>query len=442
MNPLALVVNAARRIDSMFPGFFPEAKHNHYRDFGYPENVSFTQLYAMYQRNGIAKAGVQKTCGKTWQDNPEVWLSETPTESPQESEIRQRFEDLRVWQRLAETDRRALVGGYAGAIMRFADNKTFKEPVDRVPGGLLGLVEIIPAWAGQLRVSNYDTDERSETYGKPTMFSFNEAEIPDSSTSTSIETRTRSFEVHPDRVLLWSDDGTIHSESLLLAGYNDLLTLEKVSGAGGEGFWKNAKSAPVLSIDKETQLSEMARAMGIAPDEVADAMNEQVGDWQKGFDKLLMLQGMKAEVLGITLPQPAEFFNIALQSFAASINIPLKVLVGNQTGERASTEDAQDWAQVNMARRTNHVKPMIREFLNRLERFGIIAVADYTIGWTDLTESNATEKLERAFKMADINAKSTDELIFTGGEIREAVGYEPLSDEDRFALTPESGDIA
>jgi hypothetical protein len=274
------------------------------------------------------------------------------------------------------------------------------------------------------------------------MFSFNEAEIPDSSTSTSIETRTRSFEVHPDRVLLWSDDGTIHSDSLLLAGYNDLLTLEKVSGAGGEGFWKNAKSAPVLSVDKETQLSEMARAMGVAPDEVADAMNEQVGDWQKGFDKLLMLQGMKAEVLGITLPQPAEFFNIALQSFAASINIPLKVLVGNQTGERASTEDAQDWAQVNMARRSNHVKPMIREFLNRLERFGIIAAADYTIGWTDLTESSATEKLERAFKMADINAKSTDELIFTGGEIREAVGYEPLSDEDRFALTPESGDIA
>ena len=137
MNPLALVVNAARRIDSMFPGFFPEAKHNHYRDFGYPENVSFTPLYAMYQRNGIAKAGVQKTCSKTWQDNPEVWLSEAPTESPQESEIRQRFEDLRVWQRLAETDRRALVGGYAGAIMRFADSKTFKEPVDRVPGGLL-----------------------------------------------------------------------------------------------------------------------------------------------------------------------------------------------------------------------------------------------------------------------------------------------------------------
>lgn len=442
MNPFALVVNAARRIENLFPGFFPEAKHNHYRDFGYPETVTFTQLYAMYQRNGLAKAGIEKTCGKTWQDNPEIWESETPTESPSEAEIRQRFEDLRVWQRLAETDRRALVGGYAGAILRFADSKTFKEPVDRVPGGLLGLVEIIPAWAGQLRVSNYDTDERSENYGQPTMFQFNEAELPDSSLNPSIETRTRSFEVHPDRVLLWSDDGTVHCESLLLAGYNDLLTLEKVSGAGGEGFWKNAKSAPVLSIDKETQLSEMARAMGVAPDEVADAMNEQVGDWQKGFDKLLMLQGMKAEVLGITLPQPAEFFNIALQSFAASINIPLKVLVGNQTGERASTEDANDWAQVNMARRSNSVKPMIREFLNRLERFGILAERDYTIGWTDLTESSATEKLERAFKMADINAKSLDEVIFTGGEIREAVGYEPLSDDDRFGQTQEFGDVA
>lgn len=438
MSPLQMIANAARRIDAMFPGYFQEAKHNHYRDFGFPEYLQFSQLYSMYRRNGFARAGIDKTIGKTWQDHPALWENEKPEKTKLEVEIADRFNDLRVWQRLADADRRSLVGGYSGVILRLADSKRFQEPVDMVGGGLLGLVEVIPAWAGQLQVASWGTNEDSENYGKPTMFSFNEASLPGGSTNNT-ETQTRSFDLHPDRVILWSSDGTVHAESALEPGYNDLMTMEKVSGAGGEGFWKNAKSAPVLEIDKDAQMDQMAKAMGVAPDEVADAMNDQVGDWQKGFDKLLMLQGMKATTLGITLPSPEHFFNIALQGFAASLNIPLKILVGNQTGERASTEDARDWALVNMGRRINSVQPNILEFTNRLERFGILAERNWTLGWTDLTESSASEKIERADKMADINKKMEPETTFTGDEIREIAGYEPLTDSDKFG--PE-GEVA
>lgn len=439
MNPLAIVVNAVRRLENMWPGYFPEAKHSHFKDFGYPEHLTFNQIYAMYQRNGFARAGVDKTIGKTWQDNPAIWESEAPKMSEAEKAISARFADLRIWQRLAETDRRSLVGGYAGAILRFADNKRFQEPVDRVNGGLMGLVEVIPAWAGQLTVSQWDTDETSENYGQPTMYAFNEAELPGASTNATTDTRTRSFNVHPDRVILWSADGTVHAESLLAPGYNDLLSMEKVAGAGGEGFWKNAKSAPVLSIDKDATLAEMARAMGVEPGDVADAMNEQVGDWQKGFDKLLMLQGMKAEVLGITLPQPEEFFNVALQGFAASINCPLKILVGNQTGERASTEDARDWAQVNMSRRNNSVVPNIHEFINRLERVGILPEREYVVGWQSLTESTMAEKIERAAKMADINQKMGMDAPFLPEEVRDVVDMQPLTAAQ---MSGREGDIA
>lgn len=146
---------------------------------------------------------------------------------------------------------------------------------------------------------------------------------------------------------------------MLEAGYNDLLTLEKVSGAGGEGFWKNAKSSPVLEVDKEADIAKLAQMLGVETSEIADKMDEVVGDWQKGFDQLLMLQGIEAKTLGVTLPQPAEFYNTALQSFAASIEMPLKILVGTQTGERASTEDAKEWSQTISSRRTNRVIPLI-----------------------------------------------------------------------------------
>jgi uncharacterized protein len=427
MNAMQIIANAARRLDALFPGYFPESKHNHYRDFGWPEHLEFQQLYSTYRRNGLAKAGINKTILKTWQDMPALWESAEPAETGLESDIRQRFDDIRFWARMAEVDRRSMVGGYAGAILRFADSKRFNQPVDTVPGGLLGLVEIIPAWAGQLTVATWDTDETSPNYGKPTMFAFHEAAVG----TSQRHLKTRSFDLHPDRVVIWSTDGSVHAESALEAGFNDLMTLEKVSGAGGEGFWKNAKSGLALEIDKEAKIEDMARAMGVETDGVADAMNEQVEDFNKGFDKLLMLQGMQAKTLGVTLPSPEHFFNIALQSFAASLTIPLKILVGNQTGERASTEDQREWAQTNMARRDLICRPAIREIVARMERFSILPERDWAIGWSDLTEASASEKIERADKMATINQKNGAlEPVYTADEIRDVTGHAAFEEND------------
>ena len=436
MNAISKITNAARRLDQMFPGFFWQSKHDHYKDFGWPQHVNFHMLFNMYLRNGLAHAAIEKRVLKVWQDNPQIWETEKPKESTLEKQIRQRLEDLRFWQKLAEADRMSMVGAYAGVILRYADGKRFQEPVDRVPGGLDGLVEIIPAWEGQLQVSEWETDEDSATYGLPKMFKFNEAEVI---SGNDRKFKTRSFMVHPDRCMIWSRDGTVHGHSLLKPGYNDLITLEKVSGSGGEGFWKNAKSAPVLQVDKDAKLRDMAEAMGVPENEVADKMDEQVGDWQKGFDALLMLQGIEAKTLGVTLPQPEEFFNIALQAFAASVDCPQKILVGNQTGERASLEDRQEWNRTGMAWRVNVVRPNIRMLMNRLEAAGILPERDWFVQWTDLTESSIQEKIERVAKMADINEKMNglgplggNEIIFTGDEMRGVVDMDPLSEDEKY----------
>jgi hypothetical protein len=439
MSMLQLVVNqAVRRLDQMFPGHFSGAKHNHYKDFGYPENPQFDDFYAMYTRNGLARAGVDKTVAKTWQDFP--FLLEKPRDAGQaaketrwEKQIRERFADLRVWQQLAEADRRGMVGRYAGVILRLADGKPFNSPVGkRVRGGLLGLVEVIPVWEGQLTVAEWDSDQTSKTYGEPKMFAFNESAV-------GKVTQPRTFNVHPDRVLIWSRDGTIHGDSALKPGLNDLITAEKIVGAGGEGFWKNAKQAPVLEVDKEAKPATMASMMGVPVDQLADKMGEQVADWQKGFDELLMIQGMQAKALQITLPSPEHFFMVAVQSFAASRLMPVKILVGMQTGERASTEDADEWAQTNMSRRASETIPNIMAFVRRLVRFGMIPERDWSLAWTDLTEPKASEKIDRVAKMAEVNAKAqaSGERVFTVPEMRGVLDLEPLSDAEAKVEPPE-----
>lgn len=439
VNAREIIKNAlTRSLETMFPGAFPGFKHNHYADFGWPTTLTFDQLHNAWRRNPIAKAAVTKTSRKVWQTHPFLMEREDAhDETTIEAEIRQRFSDLRLWQRVAEAERRSLVGNYGALILRVADNKEFKDPVETVPGGLDALVEVIPAWENQLRVSEWDDDQRSETYGQPKMYQFQEVAI-----GQGAKSRGRTFSVHPDRVIIFSKDGTIYGESLLEAGYNDLLTMEKVAGAGGEGFWKNAKSSPVLEVDKEAKLNEMAQAMGVTMEELADAMNEQTEAWQKGFDKLLMVQGMTAKTLPVTLPSPEHFYAVALNAFAASVEIPVKILVGMQTGERASQEDAREWAQTCMGRRSDVTVPTIMEMVNRLERFGMIPERDWHLDWADLTESTMDEKIERAVKMSDVNQKNGDE-VFTPDEIREAVGQEgpaPESEDDELGVEPEDAD--
>ena len=405
-------------------------KHNIEYDFGYPktEELTFNMFYAMWKRHGIAHALTERTTGKTWQTFPQIQEDEQTQEEETnlETEIRRHFEKIRFWQKLQETDMRSMVGKYSAVIFRLGDGKRFNEPVDTVPGGIEGLVEVIPCWEGQLEPSGWDTNPDSENYGKPVMYRFNESAVD------SEKGKVRSFMVHPDRVFIWSRDGTTWGDSKLESCFNALIDIEKIRGAGGEGFWKNAKAQPVLEADADVDFTQLAAALGVEISELPDALDEVMGKWSKGFDESLILQGMKATTLSVNLPVPEHFYSVALQEVAASWPIPQKVLVGMQTGERASTEDSKEWAQINMGRRNSLVEPMINEMIDRLESWGILEERDWYIDWDDLTAPSLDEKLAIAERMAKVNQAmfATGETVFTENEIREIAGYGAMEEMD------------
>lgn len=409
-------------------------------DFGYKTSVEFEDLYDLYKRNGVAKAVVNKTALKTWETNPQLVVEkDDPEETPEEREIRKRFQKIRFWQMLQETDKRSLVGEYSGVIFQLADNKPFYAPVERVPGGLNGLVNLIPAWEGQLEISEWNEDKNSPKYGEPEMMTFTESSVD------SEQGKTRSFQVHPDRVYIWSQDRTTFNDSDMEATYNAFVDMVKIRGSGGEGFWKNAKSQPILEADKDLNFSQLAQMLGVEMDGLADALDEVVADWNKGFDQTMLLQGIVAKTLGVTLPQPKEFYDIAAREVGAAWNIPEKILFGNQTGERASTEDAAQWNRFNMARRNNYVIPNIMDVVDRLVEYKILPERDWELDWEDLTGATNEEKFREADTMATINQKSaaTGEVVFSDDEIRARVDMKPRKDDELSEIEEEDeGDEA
>ena len=386
-------------------------KHDHYTDFGWPETVTFSQLHKMYERNDLAKAAVRKTTEKTFQNLPEIKIGEKEI-----ADLADAFDRLGFWDKLADTDEYAQVGGYAGIILRIADGKRFDERVDGAYS-LDDLVEVIPAWSEQVKVSEWHQDEKDpDTYGKPKTFTYNEAAI-------TRQGANRSVVVHPDRVFVWSATGDVNSSSALLSGYNNLLDMEKISGSGGEGFWKTAAARLNIQIDKDTDFEAFKRAAeaqggGKSFQEVLD---EKAKKLNAGFDASYISQGMTVTPFSINLPQPKEFFDIPLSSFAAGRSMPSKILIGMQTGERASTEDAQEWNNTIISRRNRWTIPSIRSLLQKLERFGMID-AGWEIEWDDLTDDTPKAQLERGNMMADINVKMGVD-VYGEEEVRAATGH-------------------
>jgi hypothetical protein len=77
--------------------------------------------------------------------------------------------------------------------------------------------------------------------------------------------------------------------------------------------------------------------------------------------------------------------------------------------------------------------PSIMMLVRRLEQVKIIPEMDWFLDWSDLTEASMAEKIDRATKMADTNQKmGTTTYVFTDDEIRAAVGYEPLTDAQKY----------
>lgn len=403
-------------------------RHSAWCEYGFPEQVTYENLYALYRRGGIAHGAVEKLVGKCWQTNPEIIEGDDADESKDETAWEKNTKKVftkRLWRAFAEADRRRQVGRYAGILLHINDSRTWDQPVFR--GKSLKKVTI--AWAGSLTVSEWVTDQKSADYGQPKQWKYVES-LPNGGTNQRF--------VHPDRVFILGDYSN-DAIGFLEPGYNACVSLEKVEGGSGESFLKNAARQLNVNFEKGIDFNNLASLYGVSIDELQDKFNEVAGEMNRGNDVLMTTQGATVAPLVTAVADPSATYNVNLQTFAASVDIPVKVLVGMQTGERASTED-QKYFNARCQSRRGDLSFEVEDFSDKLIELKIIdAVSEKTVIWDDLNEQTGTEKLANAKTMAEINQTfqgSGENPAFSREEIRTAAGYENV---DEFPLGEEDG---
>lgn len=432
---LQLLTNAANpdarardRLARAYSGGYDGADtlHNVYLDFGYPVKVEFSHAWNMYRRFGIARNVADLPVITTWTTLPEIVAPEAFVR-----ELERLAKRTKLWRRIIDLDKRQRIGRYAGLFVRVRDGKAPSEPIDKL-GGAGAVVQFVPLYEGQLRISKTDNNAMSERFGLPEMY-----EYTSSTTGNKNENIAVTFEIHHSRVIIaaeGADDGGVLGVSALEAPYNSLLDLRKIIGAGGEGFYRNAAQSVVFKLDDTSQ------AQGLAS--LLDEFNENFDEFTRDrMRKALWTPGLTPETLQSSLAAPGEFFNNALNDVAAAARIPATILIGQQTGRLASTEDGRNFLSGINSRREDDAGEMVAAVLDWLIQYGALPFAEYEIVWDDLLALSDTERLANSDKMADINVKqfnSGGAPVFTEAEIREAAGFDPDELPDAGGLPTEA----
>lgn len=421
MNKLQMIANAAYiRARAQFLGMMRglDAKRNRaWTEYGYKDHLEFADYYNAYDRQALAAAAIELLNDKVWSDTPYIAEGDgsdtLDLDSPAELILAKQFKKARVWDACKLADLMRLVGGYSYAVLRIADNQPFSAPVKA--NALNSLAGIIPVWLGQMTVNySVDGDVLNYTYKEPFQ-----------------NGKTRDVTIHPDRVVPFGD--TQNGRPLLKSGYNNLVNIEKITGGGAESFLKNAARQLNMNFEPDVDLNSIATAYGLKDTtELQDVLNKAVEDLNVGNDVLLTTQGASVSPMVTSVPDPQNHFNINLQCFAASAKIPVKMLIGQITGERASTEDAKTFNATCQSWRENELDFSLRTVFDRLVKFGFIPFADYSIVWPNLTDGNLNERSDTAAKLGTAMqafAASESAALLTGdrplvsrAEFREILG--------------------
>lgn len=423
------------------PGALDAKRPDAWATYGYPTEVGTVALRIAYERTGAGRGAVHRLLDKCWQERPRIKRPDTDEVTPWETSVDKLLTAISGWQKLRDWDRRNMVGCFAGLILRVGDGKALREPLQRAAR----LVDLVPVYEEQLKVTAWDSDPASETFGTPTMWQYRTQPVQRQGDTQAQPEQW--VDVHPSRIHLLAE-GSVGSPfdgvPLLRAGYNSLVDLEKITGGSAESFLKNSARTVVFKYDAASSPQAITDNPDGTPSgkTVREAHEEQTRSLNRNIDSSIVIQGGDAATLQTTIADPTKAFEVAACTFAASVQIPFTVLFGQQTGRLASDEDKADMVARCKSRQINELTPAIERLVRSLQAAGLIEGGEFEVEWPPLDSPGDDAKADLLGKMTSAMQQAFQagltEPLFDANELRGVLDYEERTDDGM----PQEGDPA
>lgn len=433
------VIRARESLLSFFGGL--DAKRpTAWAQYGYKSHLTFDDFKQAYERGGAAHGAVHRLLDGCWQKLPRIKQPKADKETAWETKVAKAIKAINGWQKLRDFDRRNMVGRYAALIYRMADNQPLSAPLVKATS----LVDLVPVFEDQIKATKWDEDKNSARYAQPVTYQYRTRPVGQVDTQAA---PADWVDVHWSRVQILAEGSVgdmFDGVPLLRAGFNNLVDIEKLSGAGAESAIKNSARTIVVKFgDNANPLAVTQNADGTESGRpVREVIEEQARRMNSNQDSTMLLQGAEATTLQTVVSDLSPQFGIAANLFSASIRIPSTILFGQQTGRLASDEDKADFGARCASRQANDLTPMLEELVRRMQACGIFDQGDFEIEWPAVNAPSELDKLTNLGKataaMYQGFQAGLTEPLFDSNELRAMVGFEPRADDGM----PDEADLA
>ncbi len=355
-----------------------------YDVLGYPQKITYHEYSDRYCRQDLARAIIDLPINYTWGDYPRIY--ETPDYNTAfELAWDKLVDEFNIFSVFKLLDRKASLGKYAvlyiGFEYKVLDNKNLSPEK---------LLYITPFSEVDATVDSWDNDKSSQRFGQPETYSIS-AMIGESTISSVVPWQQV---IH---VVECPINNSLEGSPRLESVYNRLLDIEQIVGGSSEMFWRGALPGYVANLGDNAFVN----------DDQINTIKEQLTAFSNNLQRWIYLQGLSVEALAPQVESPKEHVDVQLQLVSSASGIPLRILVGSERGELASSQDERAWLRTIENRRLSFAENnILRPFIDRLINLKLLPAPDtgkYTIEWPSLRILSEKEK-------ADIGRVHTDAL--------------------------------
>lgn len=363
------------------------SNEDYYEVFNWDKNPGVEQYYALALRNPYAYAVTFLPVNTTWRDAPRVVDDAESDEEDGQTQFEEAVEEIerenRIWHYGKRADKLSGIGNFGILVLEFDDTSGPGDFANEVTGAseLQGLRPFSRA-----SIKSYQTGgPGSDRWGEPVQYTLDLEDEDDATTADVTQQGPTELEVHHSRVIHIPSDELLDDEIRGIPRqepvYNNLVDIEKSLGSAGELAYRATAWGLNVNISEDFQLEDGG-----------EDMREHLQRWYHGLEPILRTQGADdVQSLGGEEIDPSNIIDPNVEAISAQTGIPQSILKGNETGERATTQDLYEWYGKISERRQEFVTPkIVRELIDRLIEYGVIPEPrdGYSVEWDPLHETS------------------------------------------------------
>jgi len=386
-----------------------------YTALGYPRSLGIEDIRDEHRRGGIAKRLLEIYPKAAWAGGAAIVENPDPGEETVfETAVDSLFRRLKIWSRLTRADILSQFGHYSILLIGAPGAANTPLPSSLSPDDIYYLK---PYAEDHAEIADLVSDPANPRFGLPTAYNIKivAPSLSHAGASSTIVHTIR--EVHWSRVIHISTDlleDDVYSPFGLESVWNYLLDLQKVVGGGSEAAWKRMDPGLHVDLDPDVEYTS----------ETEEALEDQVDEYLHNVSRIIRTRGGKVNPLAAAVNAFGPNAAFVINLIASTRGIPVRILMGSERGEQASTQDRKNWADRIAEYRATVCEQIISDIVDRFVTHGALPAPEnenWVQVWPSIEELDELEKSQAALNKAQANIyqyRSEQRIIYPANEIR------------------------